>query len=162
MQGDVMVERRKHKRYSMPRGTFVILRNELDQLRNYSKMSIGEIAMVLYKSHSELMGQVTDLSPAGVRFDCDNNGLPLSDTVELDLLMAEKGIYLHNIPYATIPIDPGGGGSKKTRQLRPNALRFKKLDNEQKRRLKELLAHHVGSSPETDSQSGNHPREAKV
>jgi hypothetical protein len=146
----------------MPRGTFVILRTELDQLRNYTKMSIGEIAMVLYKSKSEVMGQVTDLSTAGVRFDGDNNGLPVSDQVELDLLMAEKGIYLHNIPYATIPIEPGGRGSKKTRKLRPNALRFKKLDTEQKRRLQELLTHHVGSSLKTDSLSGNHPREAKA
>jgi hypothetical protein len=157
-----MVERRRHKRYPMPRGTFVILRNELDPLRNHMKMSIGEIAMVLYKSRSELLGQVTDLSPAGVRFDCDDGGLPVSDTVQLDLLMAEKGIYLHNIPYATIPADPGGRGSKKTRPLRSNALRFKKLDNEQKKKLQELLAHHVGSSEEKDALSGNHSMQAKA
>ena len=157
-----MVERRKHKRYPMPRGTFVILRNELAQLRDYSKMSIGEIAMVLYKSPSEVMGQVTDLSPGGVRFECDDNGLPVSDSVELDLLMAEKGIYLHNIPYATIPIKSGGKGRKKTREPRSNALRFRKLDNELKDRLQELLTHHIGSSAETASLSGSHPMEVKA
>jgi hypothetical protein len=125
-------------------------------------MSIGEIAMVLYKSRSELLGQVTDLSPAGVRFDCDDGDLPVSDTVQLDLLMAEKGIYLHNIPYATIPAEPDGRGSKKTRPLRSNALRFKKLDDEQKKRLEELLTHHVGSSEETDALSRPHLMEAKA
>jgi len=156
-----MVERRKHKRYPMPRGTFVILRNKLDPLRNYTKMSIGEIAMVLYKSQSEVMGQVTDLSHEGIGFDCDYSGLSDADNLELDLLMAEKGIYVHNIPYAPVPINTAGKGRKKTRQLRTNAIRFKKLDKEQKSGLKELLAHHVGSPTATGPLSGNKNRKVK-
>jgi hypothetical protein len=145
MQGDSMVERRKHKRYPMPRGTFVIFRNKLDPLRNHTKMSIGEIAMVLYKSDSEIMGQVTELSLGGIGFDSDYCDIKNGDNVELDLLMTEKGIYLHNLPYSTIPIETAGSGRKKTRDVRVNAVRFKKLDGEQKRRLHEMLSHHAGS-----------------
>lgn len=140
-----MVERRKHKRYSMPRGTFIILRNELDRLRNHAQMSIGEIAMVLYKSKPEVMGQVTDISIGGVAFDGHNSVMPDADNkVELDLLMTTQGIYLHNIPYMTVPIKPAGRGKKKTPKLRMNALRFNELNAKQKGQLRELLARHVG------------------
>lgn len=139
-----MVERRKHKRYPMPRGTFVILRNELDRLHNHTQMSIGEIAMVLYKSEPEIMGQITDMSVGGIAFDGDNRVVPDADNVKLDLLMTEQGIYLHNIPYVAVPIMPAGRGKKKTPTLRTNALRFKNLNAEQKGQLRELLVHHVG------------------
>lgn len=139
-----MVERRKHKRYPMPRGTFIILRNELDRLNNHTHMSIGEIAMVLYKSEPEVMGQVTDISIGGISFDGNNSAVPdAGNKVELDLLMTQQGIYLHNIPYAAVPIRPAGRGKKKIPALRMNALRFKKLNAEQKGQLRELLAHHV-------------------
>lgn len=140
-----MLERRKHKRFQMPRGTFVFMRNELDRLRNYAQMNIGEIAMVLYKSQPELMGQVRDLSIGGVAFDVPAYPLPTADHVELDLLMAEQGIYVHNIPYATISGNSADKGkAKKSACIRTNALHFKNLDTECKSRLRELLAHHVG------------------
>lgn len=139
-----MVERRKHKRYHMPRGTFAILRNELDRLHNHKKMSIGEIAMLLYKSEPEVMGQVTDMSVGGIAFDGGNSDAPGGDHVELDLLFTEQGIYLHNIPYASVPNGPAGRGKKKKPTHRANALRFKRLDSDLKDQLCELLAHHVG------------------
>jgi len=138
-----MVERRKHKRHSMPRGTFVILRNAFDPLRDHAKMSIGEIAMVLYKSAPEVMAQVTNLSVGGIAFGCNMVGLPDADNVELDLLMTEQGIYLHNIPYAAVAIRTAGKGRKKKPAFRTNAFSFKQLDAEKKCRLRELLVHHV-------------------
>ncbi len=136
-----MVERRKHKRYPMPHGTFVIFRNKLDPLRKYTQMSIGEIAMVLYKSEPEAMGQVTNLSLGGIAFNRSYSGLPDAENVELDLLMTEKGIYLHDIPYVTVPIRPTGRGKKKRQKQRTDALCFQNLDSEQKGQLRELLAH---------------------
>jgi hypothetical protein len=139
-----MVERRKHKRYSMPRGTFVILRRAFDPLRNHMQMSIGEIAMVLYKSDPQVMGQVTNLSVGGIAFGGNTGGLTDTENVQLDLLMAEQGIYLHNIPYAAVPISRSGKNKKKNPVFRTNAFRFKHLDGEKKKQLKKLLAHHVG------------------
>jgi hypothetical protein len=139
-----MVERRKHKRYTMPRGTFAILRNEFDPLRNHSQMSIGEIAMVLYKSEPEVMRQITDLSVGGIAFGGNTIGVPDAENVQLDVLMAEQGIYLHNIPYAAVPIRTAGPGKKKTQEFRTNALRFKHLDEETKIKLREMLTYHIG------------------
>ena len=120
-----MVERRKHKRYPMPRGTFVIIRNELVRLRKHSQMSIGEIAMVLYKSQPEVMGQVTEMSLGGLSFADHTGAVPDSDKTELDLLMTEQGIYLHNIPFATVPLVPAGKGAKKRQRMRSDAVHFK-------------------------------------
>lgn len=139
-----MVERRKHKRYSMPRGTFVILRDKFDPLRNHANMSIGEIAMVLYKSEPEVMGQVTNLSVGGIAFGGHTIGSPDAGKVQLDLLMTEQGIYVHNIPYAVVPVRAGGKSKKKTQEFRANALCFKHLDAVKKDQLRELLAHRVG------------------
>lgn len=139
-----MVERRKYKRYSMPHGTFVILRNKFDPLRNYTNMSIGEIAMVLYKSDPEAMGQVTNLSAGGIAFGGKAIGTPDAGNVELDLLMTEQGIYVHNIPYAVVPIKTKGKSKQKAPGFRANALRFKRLDAEKKSQLRELLTHRVG------------------
>jgi hypothetical protein len=142
--GDAMVERRKHKRYLMPRGTWVILRNESDWLDNHAQMSIGEIAMVLYKSEPEVLGQVIDMSVGGLAFEGDHRGLAAADNVELDLLMTPKGIYLHNIPFTPVSASPSRTSQTGGPKRRTNALCFKDLDADRKRQLRELLAHHVG------------------
>ena len=139
-----MVERRKHKRYLMPRGTWVILRNESDWLDNHAQMSIGEIAMVLYKSDPEVLGQVLDMSVGGLAFEGDHHDLATTDNVELDLLMTPKGIYLHNIPFTPVATSPARTKKTSGHRRRANALRFKNLDGDHKRQLRELLAHHIG------------------
>jgi hypothetical protein len=139
-----MIERRKFKRYSMPRGTFAILRSELDQLHDHRRMSIGEIAMILYKSKTEAMGQVANLSFGGIAFESSSCKVPTTGEVELDLLMTEQGIYLHNIPFAAVPIWSIDNKGRKTVSSPRAALRFKKLDSKLKDQLRELMAHHIG------------------
>lgn len=139
-----MVERRKYKRYPMPRGTFAILRNEMKGLRDHQQMSIGEIAMVLYKSEPEALGQITDISFGGVAFSGNPKDLTDVKDVELDLLMTEKGLYLHNIPYVVVSTASVDKAGKKRDPSRSTVLRFTDLDDKQKRGLRELLTHHVG------------------
>ncbi|WP_319525588.1 PilZ domain-containing protein [uncultured Desulfosarcina sp.] len=139
-----MVERRKYKRYPMPEGTFAILRNEMKRLRNHDRMSIGEIAMVLYKSDPEVMGQVTDMSLGGLAVRWNAGALPERGDVELDLIMAEQGIYLHNIPYKTVEPKAVAKNDQRSAGTQRNAFRFTRLDTELKNRLRGLLAHHVG------------------
>jgi hypothetical protein len=139
-----MVERRKHERYLMPRGIFAIIRSASNRLQNYSRMSIGEIAMVLYKSKPESMGQIRNVSFGGIAFDCNNTDVSQSKNVQLDVLMAEQGIYLHDLPYAVVPLTSGKRKTKgKKVKFRSNALRFGKLTPEQKGRLQQLLTFHI-------------------
>jgi len=139
-----MVERRKHKRYPMPKGTFAILRSEIKRLRDHDRMGIGEIAMVLYKSKPEIMGQVTNMSLGGLAFNWNADALPELGGAELDLLMTEQGIYLHNIPYKTVALQTGAENRKRSAKTQRNAFRFTRLDTKLKKRLQGLMAHHVG------------------
>ena len=139
-----MVERREYKRYPMPRGTFAILRNEVERLRNHAQMSIGEIAMILYKSQPEFMGQVSNISLGGIAFRADTPIPPPDGKMELDLLLAEQGIYLHNIPYIAVPAKKAAKRGKQATGPQRNAFHFTHLDAELKSRLGDLMAHHVG------------------
>jgi hypothetical protein len=132
-----MIERRKHKRYTMPRGTLAILRGRLGRLRNHGKMQIGEIAMVLYKSKASVIGQVGEISLGGLSINVDPAPVLHNSDDELDLLMTEQGIYLHNVPYLNVPTRRCGEGSTV-------ALRFGELNDEHQGQLRELLTHHVG------------------
>lgn len=139
-----MKERRKFKRYAMPRGTFAILRNELEQLNNHRQMSIGEIAMVLYKSEAQMVGQVANMSYGGMAFVSNRCRLTAGGEIKLDLLMTEKGIYLHNIPFAPLPITSTEKKGKNLDCSQRAVLRFKNLDPKLKKELRELMAHHIG------------------
>jgi hypothetical protein len=139
-----MIERRKYKRYPMPKGTFAILRNKMKRLDDHDRMSIGEIAMVLYKSEPEFMGQVTDMSLGGLAFSRAADPLPEPGEMELDLLMAEQGVYLHNVPYENVAAEAGEDRCEGSARTSRNAFRFTRLDTELKKRLKGLLAYHVG------------------
>ena len=138
-----MIERRKFKRYPMPRGTFAILRNESERLRNHSQMSIGEIAMVIYKSQPEAMWQVKDMSFGGIAFGGNADVISDVDQLELDLLMADQGVYVHNIPFVVVADEAAANDSKKTGRTRNDALHFTDLDESHKEGLQDMLACHA-------------------
>lgn len=97
-----MQERRKHKRYTVTRGVFAILRSETDYLGNIEDMSMGEIAIAVYKAGPEKIGQIKNIGMGGLAFDyVEGNGRE-TGPLELDILMTEKGIYLHSIPHKII------------------------------------------------------------
>ena len=127
----------------MPKGTFAILRNQIEQLHNHGRMSIGEIAMVLYKSEAQLLGQVVNMSFGGVAFESSSCRFPINSKLELDLLMAEKGIYLHNIPFTIPPMASNAKKKKETETRQRAVLRFKKLNTRLRNGMQELMAHHI-------------------
>ncbi|MFO7713065.1 hypothetical protein [Desulfosarcina sp.] len=101
--------------------------------------------MVLYKSEPEVMGQIKDVGLGGVAFDSTTRVVPDDDHLELDLLMAEQGIYLHNIPFVRVPARSADGDTHLIPQNHTHILQFKDLDGEQAARLQELLTHQVGT-----------------
>ena len=133
-----MHERRQYKRYRMPRGTFVILRGDHQRLHDHGKMGIGEIAMVLYKANPEMMSQVVDISIGGVAFKAPAEHVSDTDDLKLDVLMAEQGIYIHDIPFEAVDRQ-----SESQAEHPVNAMRFVDLEAYHKDQLEKLLAHHV-------------------
>ncbi len=139
-----MNEKRKHKRYNMPRGTFAILRSETDYLDNIDKMSMGEIAIAVYKTEPQKLGQIKNISMGGLSFEYIEGCRNHMDPLELDVLMTEKGIYLHNIPYKTITDEVI------TDELTLNAVNMKRLtimftdlSKHQKTKLRSLITNRI-------------------
>lgn len=137
-----MAERRHFKRYVMPRGTLAILRKTSARLKNHSHMSIGEIAMVLYKTPPEAMWPVKDIGLGGVAFGEDIGFIPDDDRLELDLLMTEQGVYVHNIPFVTVAAASKGRRQSKRLSIRTDALRFAGLGAAHQQTLQKLLTAH--------------------
>lgn len=107
--------------------------------------------MVLYKTEPEFMGQIKDVGLGGVAFDSTTRGVPDDDHLELDLLMAEQGIYLHNIPFVRVAARSADGDTQLIPQNHTHILKFKELDGEQVAKLQELLAYQVGTLNEGEA-----------
>jgi hypothetical protein len=134
-----MQERRKHKRYRMPRGTFAILREDIQRLHDHENMGIGEIAMVLYKANPEMMSQVVDIGFGGVAVKAPAEEIMDTRGLQLDVLMAEQGIYVYDIPFAIID-HPGVSDDTSTdADSKLHAFRFGDLNAQQEDRLKRLM-----------------------
>jgi hypothetical protein len=58
-------------------------------------------------------------------------------------MMTEQGIYLHNLPYATVPANPSKKGRSAVKYPQRNAFQFVGLDAEHRKALRELIDHHV-------------------
>ena len=97
-----MIERRKHKRIKVKEGVFAVIRGPSGRLDHFSKMSMGEIAVSVYKSNPVKLGQIKNISVGGLAFHYISAKSSLDGPFELDILMTEKNIYLHNVPFEII------------------------------------------------------------
>lgn len=127
----------------MPRGTFAIFRDDIQGLHNHGQMGIGEIAMVLYKANPETMGQVVDVSIGGVAFHAPSGMRADADELKLDLLMAEQGIYIHDIPFASVNHRMDSEAALKTDETTVKAVRFTEVRAYHHDQLKKILSHYV-------------------
>jgi hypothetical protein len=74
-----IVERRKHKRFQIQHGAFVIL-----------------------KSYDNKVGQIADISPDGLTFIYHTTGEGSATATELDIFVAGSPIHMNKIPCRTI------------------------------------------------------------
>lgn len=120
-------------------------------MHNHQQMSVAEIAMVLYKSDPSMIRQVRDISFGGIGFD--GSGAVDNPKAELDVLMTQQGIYLHNVPYAHVTGDSGGVNGGKRPGIRANAFQFKELDAGMKNQIAEWLTQHLSPSGAADAEA---------
>jgi hypothetical protein len=73
-----MVERRKHKRYEVPTGSFVV---------------VG--------SHGPILGQIIDISMGGVAFRYMNSGKP-KDESYLDIFLTEGDVSMGKVSFKSV------------------------------------------------------------
>ncbi len=115
-----LVERRKHKRFRVPRNVFVAAR-----------------------PHYNIVGRLTDIGMDGLSFRYMNSGEPSNKSFELDIFLADGHFYLENVPCETISdleTYESPFGSVTTRQC---AVQFGGLKSHQKAQLEYLIKNHT-------------------
>jgi hypothetical protein len=114
-------ERRKHKRFQMPTGAFVVL-----------------------GPHGKILGKVVDISVSGLAFGYINGQGPLKGLSELDMFFMDIGFCLREVRFKTawdfeipneLPVN--------SETMRRSGVRFKKLRRSQRSQLKCFIENHT-------------------
>lgn len=95
-------ERRRHPRRAAVLGAWAVMSRRPLPLDNLAAMSLGEIAMTIFQSRPAQMGQIVDIGPGGMAFDCVDGPRPTDDSLILDLVFAAGPLFLSDLPYRRV------------------------------------------------------------
>jgi hypothetical protein len=137
------VERREHERFQIKNDAFALIRSTSAAPIRIQGRSMGSIACAVFRVNPHKIGKIENISVDGLAF-CyvDMKARSISELV-LDILMADRGFHLANIPFKTVAdhaiADEMHIGSFAMRQLR---LQFKKLSLNQRAELEYFICNH--------------------
>ena len=137
------IEYRYHKRSQLNKDAFALIRPiPAGPLKIHGK-SMGCIACAVFNAKPAKLGKIDNISMGGLMFHHVDSKAQLNQALVLDILLADCGFYLANMPFKTItdvviPEDVPGD-SIEMRQVR---LQFQKLNAIQQARLKYFIMNH--------------------
>jgi hypothetical protein len=119
------IEQRQHKRFRVPKTTFVALWPEFLKV-----------------------GQVADISMGGLAFRHLRGEEPPKGSLELDLFLAGRSFYLYRVPFEIIwNLEPTETNSSNSQEPRQCGLRFGDLTPGQTAQLEYFVRNYAGSQP---------------
>ena len=137
------VEHRYHKRFRLNDSAHALIRStSTGPLKIYGK-SMGCVACAVFNARPVKLGKIDNICMGGLMFHYVDSQAQLSEALVLDILLADCGFYLANMPYKTItdvvlPEDDPGDPIE-MRQIR---LQFKKLSVNQQAKLQGFILNH--------------------
>ena len=137
------IEYRYHNRYQLTEDAFALIRPiSTGPLKIHGK-SMGCIACAVFNAKPVKLGKIDNISMGGLMFHHADNKEQLSQALVLDILLADCGFYLANIPFKTITdvVIPDEVFSDAI-QIRQVRLQFHKLNTIQQARLKDFIKNH--------------------
>jgi len=136
-------EYRHHKRFQLDKDAFALIRSISVGPLKISGKSMGCIACAVFNAKPVKLGKIDSISMGGLMFHHADSKEQLSQAVVLDILLADCGFYLANMPFKTITdvVIPGDipGDAIKIRQVR---LQFQKLNAIQQASLQDFIRNH--------------------
>ncbi len=137
------IEYRYHKRSQLNKDAFALIRSiSAGPLKIHGK-SMGCIACAVFNARPAKLGKIDNISMGGLMFHHVDSKAQLDQALVLDILLADCGFYLANMPYKTITDfvipDDVSSDTIKMRQVR---LQFQKLNAYQQARLKDFIMNH--------------------
>ena len=145
--GKKRIEYRYHKRFQLKKNAFALIRSiSAGPLKIHGK-SMGCIACAVFNARPVKLGKIDNISMGGLMFNHADSKEQLSQALVLDILLADCGFYLANIPFKTITDvvipDEVFSDAIEIRQVR---LQFQKLNATQHTELKNFIINHSTES----------------
>jgi hypothetical protein len=144
-------EHRYHKRFHLRKDAFALIRSTSAGPLNIRGKSMGCIACAVFNARPARLGKIDNISMGGLTFRHVAGKRQLNGNFVLDVLLADCGFYLANMPFkimadVVLP-DDIAGSSFEMRQVR---LQFQNLSTNQLARLAEFLFNHGTEIAEID------------
>ena len=137
------IEYRYHQRFQLDKDAFALIRSISAAPLKISGKSMGCIACAVLNTKPVKLGKIDNISMGGLMFHHADNKEQLRQALVLDILLADCGFYLANIPFKTITDvvipDEVFDDAIEIRQVR---LQFQKLNAFQQARLKDFIKNH--------------------
>lgn len=95
-------DRRAHKRFQVKKDAIALIRPVSAKQVRVADRSMGEIACAVYRSKPLKFGRINDISMHGLCFDYIACREGSSQSLVLDILLADRGFYLANLKFKTI------------------------------------------------------------
>ena len=143
LDGKKRIEYRYHKRFRLNENAFALIRSiSAGPLNIYGK-SMGCIACAVFNAKPTKLGKIDNISMGGLMFHHADSKEQLSLAVVLDILLADCGFYLANMPFKTITdvVIPDEVFSDAI-EIRQVCLQFLKLNAFQQARLEDFIMNH--------------------
>lgn len=143
-------ERRAHRRYTLKKGAFAMLRAHSSGLENISDMSMGEIGMAVIKSKPIKLGEIKNVSHSGLSFHYAAGRKQSRGARKIDIVLAENAICLKGLNFRTIAdTDVDEGRPYAPIKTKQQQVQFLDLTSRQKAMLERLIQSHTDDGAPT-------------
>jgi hypothetical protein len=134
------VERRSNQRIIVEKVAFALVRFAGCKPTPIKNMSMGQIGCAMFRSNPIMMGPIKDIGMGGLSFRYIEPPEPVGGDVVLDILLADSGFYLDNIPFRFIStIFAKDGFSFDTVRVKQQGVQFMNLSGNQKHRIESFM-----------------------
>jgi hypothetical protein len=137
------IEYRDHKRFQLNEDAFAMIRSINARPLKIHGKSMGCIACAVFNARPVKLGKIDNISMGGLMFHHADTKENLSQALVLDILLADCGFYLANIPFKTIAdvMIPDEVFSDAI-EIRQVCLQFLKLNAFQQAQLEDFIMNH--------------------
>jgi hypothetical protein len=141
--GKQRVEHRCYQRFQTAEDAFALIRSTFTGPLKIQGQSMGGIACAVFNAKPVKLGKIDNISMGGLMFQYAFCNTIISEALVLDILLADCGFYLANVPYkiisdAVIPEDV----PEDFIEMRQAHLQFQNLSDYQQARLKDFMMNH--------------------
>jgi hypothetical protein len=143
LDGKNRIEYRYHNRYQLTEDAFALIRPTSAGPLEICGKSMGCIACAVFNVKPTKLGKIDNISMGGLMFHHADSKEHSSQALVLDILLADCGFYLSDMPFKTITDvvipDEVSSDAIEIRQVR---LQFQQLNTSQQVRLKDFIMNH--------------------